>query len=62
MKFIKIQNMILNASNIKHIEQKGKTLIIESSSPHSNFHFRTTEDAIVEFNRIWKELYIEGAK
>ena len=61
MGFIKIQNKILNISTIKHIEQKGRTLSIESSSIHCSFNYRTTEEAIVEFNRIWEEINKKGA-
>lgn len=56
MKFIKIQNTIVNVAEIKSIYTHNQLLCIECADKVHRFYFGTEMGAREELNRIYKQL------
>lgn len=56
MKFIKIKNTVVNATEIKSIYTHDQLLYIECTDKVYRFYFGTEMGAIEELNRIYKLL------
>lgn len=56
MKFIKIENTIVNVAEIKSIYTHAQILTIECTDKVHRFYFGTEMEAREELNRIYKQL------